>query len=50
MSDSINCFVVRDKTLSEMIASEAQYYFDGSKTADDVAKVLQNKADLYLNE
>jgi multiple sugar transport system substrate-binding protein len=50
MSDSINCFVVKDKSLSEMIASEVQYYFDGSKTADDVARVLQNKADLYLNE
>jgi multiple sugar transport system substrate-binding protein len=50
MSDSINCFVVRDSSLNEMIASEVQYYFDGSKTADDVARVLQNKADLYLNE
>jgi len=50
MSDSINCFVVRDTSLNEMISSEVQYYFDGSKTADDVAKVLQNKADLYLNE
>jgi multiple sugar transport system substrate-binding protein len=50
MSDSINCFVVRDSSLNEMITSEVQYYFDGSKTADDVARVLQNKADLYLNE
>jgi hypothetical protein len=50
MSDSINCFVVRDTSLNEMIASEMQYYFDGSKTADEVARVLQNKADLYLNE
>jgi multiple sugar transport system substrate-binding protein len=50
MTDSINCFVVRDSSLNEMIASEVQYYLDGSKTADDVARVLQNKADLYLNE
>jgi len=50
MSDSINCFVERDSSLNEMISSEVQYYFDGSKTADDVARVLQNKADLYLNE
>ena len=50
MSDSINCFVARDTSLNDMIASEAQYYFSGAKNADEVAKVLQNKADLYLNE
>jgi len=50
MSDSINCFVAKDTSLNDMIASEVQYYFSGAKTADEVAKVLQNKADLYLNE
>ncbi|MDR2575924.1 MAG: ABC transporter substrate-binding protein [Treponema sp.] len=50
LSDSINCFVVQDTSLNDMIASEAQYFFSGSRTADEVAKVLQNKADLYLNE
>jgi hypothetical protein len=33
-----------------MIAQEVQYYFGGSRTAEEVARVLQNKADLYLNE
>jgi multiple sugar transport system substrate-binding protein len=50
MSDSINCFVAQDTSLNDMIYSEVQYYFDGSKTADEVARVLQNKANLYLNE
>ena len=50
LSDSINCFVVQDTSLNDMIASEAQYFFGGSRTADEVARVLQNKADLYLNE
>ena len=50
ISDSINCFVPEDTSLNDMIASEVQYYFSGSKNADEVARVLQNKADLYLNE
>jgi multiple sugar transport system substrate-binding protein len=50
LSDSINCYVVQDTSLNDMIAQEVQYYFGGSRTADEVARVLQNKADLYLSE
>ena len=50
LSDQINCFNVQDTSLNDMIAQEVQYFFNGSRTADEVAKVLQNKADLYLSE
>jgi multiple sugar transport system substrate-binding protein len=50
LSDSVNCFVPQDTSLNDMIAQEVQYYFGGSKNAEEVARVLQNKADLYLNE
>jgi multiple sugar transport system substrate-binding protein len=50
LSDNINSFVVQDTSVNDMIASEVQYYFDGSRTAQEVARVLQNKVDLYLNE
>jgi len=50
LSDSINTFVVQDTSLNDMIASEVFYYFGGSRTAEEVARVLQNKADLYLSE
>ena len=50
LSDSINTFVIQDTSLNDMIAQEVQYYFGGSRTADEVARVLQNKADLYLSE
>jgi ABC-type glycerol-3-phosphate transport system substrate-binding protein len=50
LSDSINCFVPRDTSLNDMVTSEVQYFFGGSRTADEVARVLQNKADLYLSE
>jgi hypothetical protein len=50
LSDSINTFVIQDTSVNDMIASEVQYFFDGSRTAQEVARVLQNKVDLYLNE
>ena len=50
LSDSINCFVIQDSSLNDMIAQEVRFFFDGSRTAVDVAGVLQNKADLYLSE
>jgi hypothetical protein len=50
LSDQINFFPVRDATINDMIAAEAHYFFSGAKTAAEAASVLQNKADLYLNE
>jgi multiple sugar transport system substrate-binding protein len=50
LSDSINSFAVRDTSVNDMIIAEAQYYFDGSRNADEVARIIQNKADLYLSE
>jgi len=50
LSDNINSFVVQDASINDMIAQEVQYYFGGSRTAAEVARVLQNKADLYLSE
>ena len=50
LSDSINFYAVRDTSVNDMIIAEAQYFFDGSRNADEVARVLQNKASLYLSE
>ena len=50
LSDKINSFVIRDSSLNDMIAQEVRYFFDGSRTAEEVARILQNKADLYLSE
>jgi hypothetical protein len=33
-----------------MIAQEVQYFFDGSRSADEAARIIQNKANLYLSE
>jgi multiple sugar transport system substrate-binding protein len=50
LSDNINCYVLSDSGLNDMILAEAQYFFNGSRNADEVARVLQSKADLYLSE
>jgi len=50
LSDMINCFVIQDTSINDMIAQDSQYFFDGSRTADEAARVLQNKTDLYLSE
>jgi multiple sugar transport system substrate-binding protein len=50
MSDQIHSYTWTDTLINDMISAEVQYYFDGSKTAEEVADVLQNKVDLYLNE
>lgn len=49
-SDQIDAYFIRDTIIDDMIATEVQYFFEGAKTAAEVAQVLQNKADLYLNE
>jgi multiple sugar transport system substrate-binding protein len=50
LSDQINCYRIEDTIINDMIASEVSYFFDDTKTAEEVADILQNKVDLYLNE
>jgi ABC-type glycerol-3-phosphate transport system substrate-binding protein len=50
LSDSINTFVVQDTSLIDMVRPELSYFYDGRRSADEVARVLQNRVDLYLSE
>jgi len=50
ISDMINSYDIRDSSLNDMITQEIEYFFSGARTADEVARILQNKADLYLSE
>ncbi|MCL1816437.1 MAG: extracellular solute-binding protein [Clostridiales bacterium] len=50
LSDLINTYTIRDNVIDDMIAAEVQYFFDGTKSADEVAEALQGKVELYLNE
>ncbi|MEJ8546216.1 ABC transporter substrate-binding protein [Brevibacillus borstelensis] len=49
-SDLINSFPVTDTTIESMINAEIENFFNGSKTADEVADILQSKIELYLSE
>ena len=50
LSGQINDYLFEDTVVNDMIAAEVAYFFDGSKTADEVANALQSKVSLYLNE
>jgi len=48
--NALNFYPVTDQIINDMVYSEVEYFFGGSKSAEAVASVLQNKVFLYLNE
>ena len=41
---------VKDELLLKIVGEEAQFYFNGQKSAEETAKVIQNRVQLYLWE
>ena len=41
---------IRTKFILEVILDEAQDYFDGYKSTDEVIQVINNRVQLYLDE
>jgi ABC-type glycerol-3-phosphate transport system substrate-binding protein len=39
-----------DEVIMKIIFEEAESFFNGNRTVEDVAKVIQNRVQLYLNE
>jgi len=50
LSDLINSFDHRDTYINDMITGDVQFFIDGSRSAEETARIIQNKASLYLNE
>ncbi|MEK4849141.1 extracellular solute-binding protein [Paenibacillus sp. FSL H7-0756] len=50
MMDTADNFAMMDVKILNIIGEEANAFFSGQKTAEDVAKLIQNKATTYLNE
>ncbi|MGL5435732.1 MAG: ABC transporter substrate-binding protein [Lachnospiraceae bacterium] len=50
MADQISSYTIQDTVIEDMVKQEIVYFFEGTKTAEEVSDVLQNKVDLYLNE
>jgi len=49
-ADMVNTYTHRDGRIDQMIKDEVTLYFSGEKSAKNVARALQNKINLYLNE
>ena len=50
LMNSAKSGLLMDDTLFEMIAEEAQSYFSGQKSVEEVAKVIQSRASVYVSE
>lgn len=48
--DSFGPSYYRTNAVSDIIQEEAESYFNGTRTAEDVAKIINNRVQLYLNE
>ncbi|MDD6090847.1 MAG: hypothetical protein PUB77_09340, partial [Clostridiales bacterium] len=40
----------RDQSIMDIVSEQAAAYFSGQKTAEEVAKLIQSKASIYINE
>lgn len=48
--EGAKAYPVRTAPILDIIYEEAAYYFDGSKSLDEVCAVMENRVQLYLNE
>ena len=39
-----------DRSITDIVTQQAAAYFAGQKSAQDVAKLIQSKANIYINE
>lgn len=42
--------IERDDQVTQLVAEEAQAYFNGQKSAEEVARLIQSKVNIYVNE
>ena len=39
-----------DMSIADIVTEQAAAYFSGQKSAEEVAKLIQSKANIYINE
>jgi ABC-type glycerol-3-phosphate transport system substrate-binding protein len=49
-TNQLNTFFTTDSIIEEIVLTEAEEFFNGSRTAEDVAETLQSRISLVLNE
>ena len=47
---SVNTLMYSDQEISTILTEEVEYFFQGNKTAREVASVIQSKVQTYINE
>lgn len=50
LSNAININFIQDTIVNDIVFNEVTNYFDGKKSAKEVASQVQNKVELYLSE
>ncbi|WP_171685083.1 ABC transporter substrate-binding protein [Paenibacillus planticolens] len=50
LSEAVHPVAFQPTKIEEIVKKESQAYFNGQKSANDVAKLIQNKVMTYLNE
>lgn len=50
LSEAVHPVAFQPTKIEEIVSKESQAYFSGQKSAQDVAKLIQNKVTTYLNE
>ena len=50
MLEEARHFPIRPVPVIDIICEEAEQYFNGSKSVEEVVSVIENRVNLYLNE
>ena len=48
--NAVTTVYTEDNALWEIISEQAQPYFAGDKSVDETAKLIQSRAEIYVNE
>jgi len=49
-TNQLNTFFMTDAIIEDIVLTEVREFFDGSRSAEDVAQTLQSRINLFLNE
>lgn len=48
--DALNVYAVQDEILNGVVEKEAALFFQGTRTAEETARALQGRVQLFLDE
>lgn len=48
--ESLSCVVQTDDNIINIITEEVEAFFEGGKSAEEVAEIIQSRVQLYISE